>query len=98
MSTQHMGLLGVGIMYISTPAFTLLCLAKARKQPHHNFLLRYALDPYALLALLGFLIFLFYVIYSFLNVTSGRSFATSPWKELFDLLGSEDWLRYEATF
>ena len=63
-----------------------------------SYFLRYAIDPYALLALLGFLIFLFYVIYSFLNVTSGRSFATSPWKELFDLLGREDWLRYEATF
>ena len=32
------------------------------------------MDPYAVLALLGFLVFLFYVIYSFLNNSgNGRS-------------------------
>ena len=34
------------------------------------------LDPYALLALLGFLVFMFYIIYNFINNTgSGRSFS-----------------------
>ena len=34
---------------------------------------RYAVDPYAVLAILGFLIFLFYTIYNFLNATgNGR--------------------------
>ena len=34
------------------------------------------LDPYALLALLGFLVFMFYIIYNFINATgSGRSFS-----------------------
>ena len=37
---------------------------------------RSVLDPYALLALLGFLVFMFYIIYNFINNTgSGRSFS-----------------------
>lgn len=44
-------------------------------QPYQQLVTGYALDPYAILALLGFLVFLFYIIYSFLNNTGngGRS-------------------------
>ena len=46
--------------------------------PNHVFIYLFspAVDPYAVLALLGFLVFLFYIIYNFLNNTGGgrRSF------------------------
>ena len=36
------------------------------------------MDPYAILALLGFLVFLFYIIYNFINNSGdGRSFSES---------------------
>jgi hypothetical protein len=35
------------------------------------------LDPYAVLGLLGFLVFLFYVIYNFINNNGGRRFSRS---------------------
>ena len=42
-----------------------------------NTYFRSVLDPYALLALLGFLVFMFYIIYNFINNTGdgGRSFS-----------------------
>jgi hypothetical protein len=38
-------------------------------------------DPYAVLALLGFLVFLFYIIYNFLNRTGNgkRTFTAASW-------------------
>ena len=38
-------------------------------------------DPYAVLALLGFLVFLFYIIYNFLNRTGSgkRNFPAATW-------------------
>jgi len=54
-------------------------------QPYQQIITGYALDPYAILALLGFLVFLFYIIYSFLNNTgNGRRSLDSD--ELSDLL------------
>ncbi len=39
------------------------------------------MDPYAVLALLGFLVFLFYIIYNFLNRTGNgkRNFPATTW-------------------
>ena len=41
----------------------------------------YAIDPYAVLAILGFMVFLFYTIYNFLNSTGNgkRSFLDLDW-------------------
>jgi len=41
---------------------------------YDNYVISPAMDPYAILAVLGFLVFLFYIIYSFLNNTGARSF------------------------
>ena len=45
------------------------------------FLHRYAIDPYAVLAILGFMVFLFYTIYNFLNSTGNgkRSILDLDW-------------------
>jgi len=40
-------------------------------KPSGNYVISPVVDPYAVLALLGFLVFLFYIIYSFLNNTGG---------------------------
>ena len=43
------------------------------------------LDPYAVLALLGFLVFMFYIIYNFINNTgNGRAFSDSLSDDLSD--------------
>ena len=43
-----------------------------------NNIFRSVMDPYAILALLGFLVFLFYIIYNFINNSGdGRSFSES---------------------
>ena len=59
---------------------------------------RSVLDPYALLALLGFLVFMFYIIYNFINNTgNGRAFSdnlSDSWSDrLIDLL---QWQKLET--
>merc|ERR1712128_156011 len=51
---------------------------QAASQPYQQLVTGYAMDPYAILALLGFLVFLFYIIYSFLTNTGngGRSISS----------------------
>ena len=45
------------------------------------------MDPYAILALLGFLVFLFYIIYNFINNSGdGRRFGESS-DRIVNLLG-----------
>ena len=58
------------------------------------------MDPYAILALLGFLVFLFYIIYNFINNSGdGRSFSesyASVVNHLCDLI-SDSLSSYSAT-
>ena len=50
-------------------------------------LYRSVMDPYAILALLGFLVFLFYIIYNFINNSGdGRSFGESS-ERIVNLFG-----------